>query len=100
MPGFPFQPRQTCDALNTPSKSLHHPPCSPFTTGLPVPEPVHHLGPGRWHPSSRCMEGPSPPKTIAAHAEAQSLLRVPAAASHLTADLFRTSPGIRHPAAG
>lgn len=39
MPGFPSQPQQTCNALNTPSKSLHHPPCSPFTTGLPVPEP-------------------------------------------------------------
>lgn len=33
-------------------------------------------------------------------AEARSLLRVQAADSRLTADLFRTSLGIRHPAAG
>lgn len=100
MPGFPSQPQQTCNALNTPLKSLHHPPCSPFTTGLPVPEPIYHLGPRRWHPSSCCTDGPPPPGTLAADAAAQSLLHMLAAASCLTADLFRTSLGIRHPAAG
>lgn len=64
MPGFPSQPQQTCNALNTPSKSLHHPPCSPFTTGLPVPEPIHHLGPRRWHPSSSCTDGPPPQEPL------------------------------------
>lgn len=47
MPGFPSQPRQTCDALNP-----------------PLEEPVYRLPPGRWRRGS--VHGPSPPGTIAA----------------------------------
>lgn len=54
---------QTREALDTASKSLHRPSCSPSTTGLPAPEPVHCPEPGRWHPSSSDTDSPSPPGT-------------------------------------